>query len=341
MFGKKVARQRPIATSKKSSRTCYKSLALTNATAPAKRTLATYANDDRLLSLKGAIQRDYTYDDEGNLSRMSNCYGHTDYVYDVFGNLKKVTLPDGKVVEYKTDALNRRVKKLVNGQVVEYYLWHDKTKLAAILNADKSVEFLYLYTPESEGPSLIIKNGITYKVLVDPGLASVRYVINTVSKAIVQEVDYDEYGNMLNNTNPQFQPVLYAGGLYDFDTKLYRFGARDYDPTIGRWTTKDPIGFAGGDTNLYAYVGGNPMSYNDPSGLKFSFADDASRQFYQPILDQIRNSSMAGQDLVTSLESSSTNYTLGLGPLINTPAITRTWQNSIIADPNHARDNSS
>jgi RHS repeat-associated protein len=57
------------------------------------------------------------------------------------------------------------------------------------------------------------------------------------------------------------------GGLYDFDTKLYRFGARDYDPTIGRWTAKDPIGFAGGDTNLYAYVGGNPMSYNDPSGL--------------------------------------------------------------------------
>ena len=60
---------------------------------------------------------------------------------------------------------------------------------------------------------------------------------------------------------------MYAGGLYDFDTKLYRFGARDYDPTIGRWTTKDPIGFAGGDNNLYAYVSGNPMSYLDPTGL--------------------------------------------------------------------------
>lgn len=40
----------------------------------------------------------------------------------------------------------------------------------------------------------------------------------------------------------------------------------DYDPTVGRWTTKDPIGFRGGDTNLYAYVGGNPMSYVDPTG---------------------------------------------------------------------------
>lgn len=43
--------------------------------------------------------------------------------------------------------------------------------------------------------------------------------------------------------------------------------SRHYDPTIGRWTTKDPIGFNGGDTNLYAYVGGNPMSYTDPTGL--------------------------------------------------------------------------
>lgn len=57
---------------------------------------------------------------------------------------------------------------------------------------------------------------------------------------------------------------------FDFpegDTAVRGFGARNYDPTIGRWTTKDPIGFAGGDTNLYSYVGQDPMSYIDPSGL--------------------------------------------------------------------------
>lgn len=62
------------------------------------------------------------------------------------------------------------------------------------------------------------------------------------------------------------------GGLFDADTKLIRFGARDYDPTVGRWTTKDPIGFNGGDTNLYAYVGGDPMSYVDPSGNVWQYA---------------------------------------------------------------------
>ena len=45
------------------------------------------------------------------------------------------------------------------------------------------------------------------------------------------------------------------------------FGAREYDPETGRWTTKDPIGFGGGDTNLYGYVAQDPLSYIDPSGL--------------------------------------------------------------------------
>ncbi|MFZ5697984.1 MAG: RHS repeat-associated core domain-containing protein, partial [Pseudomonadota bacterium] len=57
-----------------------------------------------------------------------------------------------------------------------------------------------------------------------------------------------------------------AGGLYDRDTKLVRFGARDYDAETGRWTTRDPIGFAGGDFNLYAYVGNDPINSIDPRG---------------------------------------------------------------------------
>jgi uncharacterized protein RhaS with RHS repeats len=43
---------------------------------------------------------------------------------------------------------------------------------------------------------------------------------------------------------------------------------RHYDPTIGRWTSKDPIGFAGGDTNLYGYVMNDPVNWIDPLGLR-------------------------------------------------------------------------
>lgn len=61
--------------------------------------------------------------------------------------------------------------------------------------------------------------------------------------------------------------------LYDLDSTLTRFRARDYDSMVGRWTTKVPIGFNGGDTNLYAYVGGNPMSHYDATVGRWTTKD--------------------------------------------------------------------
>ena len=46
-----------------------------------------------------------------------------------------------------------------------------------------------------------------------------------------------------------------------------RFGFRDYDPALGRWTAKDPIDFAGGDMNLYGYVRNDPINLVDSLGL--------------------------------------------------------------------------
>jgi RHS repeat-associated protein len=65
----------------------------------------------------------------------------------------------------------------------------------------------------------------------------------------------------------QLQPFGSIDGLSNADPKLVRFGSRDYDPGMGRWTNKDPIGFAGGDTNVYPYVGNDPVNLTDPSGL--------------------------------------------------------------------------
>ena len=65
-----------------------------------------------------------------------------------------------------------------------------------------------------------------------------------------------------------FQPFGFAGGLYDPDTGLVRFGARDYDAEIGRWTNRDPIGFGGGLSNLYEYVNNDPVNLIDVTGLQ-------------------------------------------------------------------------
>jgi RHS repeat-associated protein len=58
------------------------------------------------------------------------------------------------------------------------------------------------------------------------------------------------------------------GGLHDAATGLVRFGARDYDARTGRWTAEDPIGFDGGDANLYAYVANDPINFFDLNGLE-------------------------------------------------------------------------
>ncbi|WP_437755656.1 RHS repeat-associated core domain-containing protein [Sorangium sp. So ce1389] len=92
-------------------------------------------------------------------------------------------------------------------------------------------------------------------------------MVNSATGAVAQRMDFDEFGRVLVDTSPGFTPFGFAGGLYDRDTGLVRFGARDYDPETGRWTSKDPILFWAGDANVYAYVGNDPINRNDPSGL--------------------------------------------------------------------------
>jgi len=65
-----------------------------------------------------------------------------------------------------------------------------------------------------------------------------------------------------------FQPFGFAGGLFDDSTNLVKFGARDNDPSVGRWTAKDPIRFVGGETGLYVYADNDPVGALDPSGLQ-------------------------------------------------------------------------
>jgi RHS repeat-associated protein len=85
---------------------------------------------------------------------------------------------------------------------------------------------------------------------------------------VVKRISYDSFGNILEDTNPSFTiPFGFAGGLHDRDTGLVRFGYRDYDPEVGRWTAKDPMGFAGGDTDLFGYVLNDPVNLIDPEGL--------------------------------------------------------------------------
>ena len=225
----------------------------------------TYDVQDRLLRYG---PNTYTYTAHGQLQTKTNATTGeaTTYTYDELGNLLAVSLPDGTRVEYIVDGLNRRIGKKVNGAFVQGFLYQDRLRPAAELDGAGGIVSRFVYGRQHNVPDYMEKSGSTYRLISDH-LGSPRLVINTATGQVVQRMDYDEFGNIQLDTNPGFQPFGFASGLYDPQTQLIRFGARDYEPQTGRWTVKDPILFAGGDTNLYGYVLNDPMNLSDVTGL--------------------------------------------------------------------------
>jgi RHS repeat-associated protein len=190
----------------------------------------------------------------------------TTYRYDVFGNLKAADLPNGLHIDYLADGANRRIGKKVNGVLVQGFVYESQLRIAAEISGTGAMVSSFVYGDKVNVPEFMVKGGMTFRIVTDH-LGSVRLVVNTSNGAVVQRMDYDEWGNVTSDTSPGFQPFGFAGGLYDRDTKLVRFGARDYDAGVGRWTAKDPIRFEGDNSNLYAYINDSPLGDLDPSGL--------------------------------------------------------------------------
>jgi RHS repeat-associated protein len=231
--------------------------------APGLSTAPLYDAQDRLLVYR---INTYTYTANGELASKTTAGQTTHYAYDVLGNLRQVRLPSGTVIDYVIDGQNRRIGKKVNGILTQGFLYQDQLKPIAELDGNNQVANRFVYADKANVPAYLIKGGVTYRIISDH-LGSPRLVINTTDGTIAQRLDYDEWGKVILDTNPGFQPFGFAGGLYDLDTKLVRFGARDYDSETGRWAAKDPIRFDGSGANLYAYVVNDPVNWIDPQGL--------------------------------------------------------------------------
>jgi RHS repeat-associated protein len=229
---------------------------------PTETITADYDAQDRLERYGSNV---YTYRDSGELLTKTVSGAQTTYDYDELGNLLSVALPGNSVVEYEIDSLNRRVGRKFDGQVTHRWLYKDQLNPLAELDEDGNLVALFIYGTRAHVPDAMVKDGTRYLFVTDL-VGSVRLVVNAETGAVVQRMDYDAWGNVTLDNNSGFQPFGFAGGLYDRDTKLVRFGARDYDPEVGRWTAKDPILFEGGQSNIYSYVGDDPVNFLDAEG---------------------------------------------------------------------------
>jgi RHS repeat-associated protein len=234
---------------------------------------ADFDDQDRLLR-QGTTT--YRYTAAGELRERTTGDGAaTRYSYDAAGSLTGVELPDGRVLSYLTDGVGRRIGTKVDGVLERGFVYGETGLPSAELDGDGAVRSRFVYGTRTAVPEYMQRGGRTYRIVSDQ-LGSVRLVVDVQSGEVAQRIDYDPFGRVVADSSPGFQPFGYAGGLYDPRTGLVRFGQRDYDAQTGRWTAKDPVDFAGSDTNLYGYVLGDPINRIDPTGLFPSFEDFAN-----------------------------------------------------------------
>jgi RHS repeat-associated protein len=235
----------------------------TSETGPAGTVTSIYDAQDHLLQ-HGDVT--YTYSANGELATKAQNGLAVTYSYDELGSLRQVSLPSGITIDYVIDGRGRRVGKRVNGILVQGFLYNDLQRPVAEIDGGGRVVSQFIYGSQDNVPDYMVRNGVKFLIVSDH-LGSPRLIVSSETGEIAQRVDYDAFGRVTLDTNPGFQPFGFAGGLYDYQTGLVRFGARDYDAETGRWTTKDALLFGGGGSNLYQYCDSDPVNWIDPDGL--------------------------------------------------------------------------
>ncbi len=212
----------------------------------------------------------YTYDEDGDLSEKNSPEGITRYEYLKTGQLCEVHLPDGTDIEYRFDKRGFRTVKHINGQLVQRYQWKDLTTLAAVEDADGTSKFHY----NEHGRAIGMIRNSQVSLFATDQLGSIFTVADSSGNS-VQEILYDSFGRRVYNSDPEHDLALgFGGGLYDSDTGLIHFGYREYDPVIGRFISPDPLGYDGGDVDLYGFCLDDPINFVDRTGLRGESSSD-------------------------------------------------------------------
>ena len=252
----------------------------------------------------------YTYDPKGNrIEKKSKITGgKTTYAYDPDNRLVKVET-FASLARYKYDPFGRRIEKEINGQVTRYL--YDGPNILLEYDDQNNIKSSYLHTLAVDDPLALEQNGKNHYYHKD-GLGSIRSLTGEDGQ-VIQSYEYASFGEITSRSGSLEQPFTFTGRELDqmlgqeestswisYSTELkpgvqdpqemkgggrieiktprqtedlYFYRARYYDPKAGRFLTKDPIGFAGGDGNLYRYVTNNPINWMDPLGLIMAIFD--------------------------------------------------------------------
>jgi RHS repeat-associated protein len=263
-----------------------------------------------------------TFDSNGNTTTDEN---GQQYVYDAWNRLVAVKSQGGSLLEtYHYDALGRRVQETTSAvnrdlyfnsawQVVEedaatggpvtrlQYVWDPLASDTLVLRDRPDVngniqERLYVQQ-DANGDVTAVVDGKTGSPTL--GQVQERYIEDPYGQVSFLDNMWQVHGSGPNGTSSVNWVYLHQGGRYDPTSGLYNFRNRDYSPTLGRWMRVDPLGYAGGDANLYRAEGNGPTNVTDPSGLHYPSDNppagekqipDALKWKYAEVLDNLHHS---------------------------------------------------
>jgi RHS repeat-associated protein len=207
------------------------------------------------------------YDANGNLISQLKNGVTTTYSYNAVNRLTGVSDSSGNTWTYTYDALGNRIASSYNGQQTTYLV--DPTGLGRIVGQyDGSGNTIANYS-YGLGLTSQISGGNTNYYSFD-SLGSTVGLTGNSGGSYLNSYTYSPFGESLSSTGTIANPFQFVGqyGVSNGGNGLYLMGAREYDPTTGRFTQQDPIGLNGGDTNLYRYTNNSPTNFIDPQGTE-------------------------------------------------------------------------
>jgi len=212
----------------------------------------------------------YTYDGNGNMLTQSNTTNNGSnktVIYNLLNLPQSVTVPNGSVT-YTYDASGQKLRKVATINSVTTTTEY----IAGIQYKNSTTAVDFIQTEEGKAvPITTPYIGYDYTYYLGDNLGNTRVTFNTKTGAAAsQQVDdYYPFGMEINSsiTSPKIE-YLYNKKELQEELGEYDYGARFYDPVIGRWNVVDPLAEKSRRFSPYNYVENNPIRNIDPDGMQ-------------------------------------------------------------------------
>jgi RHS repeat-associated protein len=224
------------------------------------------SNADNEITQVGSAS--YTYDDNGNLHTVTDAGATTTYTFNDLNQLVSISNPGGATTTFQYSPLGYLIGQSVSGTQTNYLV--DPSGLGNIVGSYNSGGSLIAHYTYGFGLVRQTSPGGTGYYDFDAGGNTVG--ITDSSGTYVNRYSYLPFGETTTISAALPNPFTFVGqhGVLQVDSNLFNMRAREYTPATGQFLSNDPAGLTGGDTNLRRYVGNDPVTLNDPTGLAVS-----------------------------------------------------------------------